>query len=539
MELRPYQREALEATLRKMVTDRNVLIQAATGAGKTIFFSALIRHCMEQYNMRIAVVAHRETLVRQTVDKLLRVWPDGADKIGLACASVAKSVCLDAPVIVGSPQTLARRADAMPPVHLLIVDEAHRIPPVNVKSEYGTLIQALRDKYPDMRLVGVTATPYRLDHGYIYGDRCKKGAVNLFTGLTYEVATDTLQEQGYLVPLVGFGIAAPDLSGVRKSMGEYNLAELGNTMSQKLHVDSAVKAVREYAKDRQHIVVFAVTISHAETLAAAFATAGFAVTAVHSEQPHKERLQVLADFDAGRLQVIVNVGVLTEGWDCAKVDCMVMCRPTMSTALHIQMVGRGLRTHAGKGDCILLDLAGNWRRHGQDISRPHVKIPTEKDRKKVAPEPRICPACSMLLDKPVKTCPWCGHVFESTPREEENGRQEMARCYHTPPDKARVHVLRYSAAPYWSRKGNYMLKLSMSCQFDNIAIPVRVNQFLDLEGLASNYGQMKARQVWRELAGTDAPATVDEAYARVQELRWPECITVKRQDKYYNVVSWS
>ena len=167
--LRPYQEAALQAVLGDMRTHKNVLLQAATGAGKTIMFSAITRLFVEKWGLHVAILAHREQLVRQAADKLLKVWPEGEDKVGIACHSVTSSVDVNRQVVIGSPQTLARRLGDLPEQPLLIVDECHRLPPAGKKSQYAVLINRLREYYPDMRMLGVTATPYRLGHGYIYG----------------------------------------------------------------------------------------------------------------------------------------------------------------------------------------------------------------------------------------------------------------------------------------------------------------------------------------------------------------------------------
>lgn len=528
-----------------MRTYPSVLIQAATGAGKTIFFSALIRHCMEKYNMRIGVVAHREQLVRQAADKLLKVWPEGVFHLGLACASVSKTIDLERPVVIGSPQTLANRLNDMPPLQMLIVDEVHRLPPANTKSQYGDLINRLRDYYPEMRLVGVTATPFRLQHGFIYGAQCRQGARNWFTHLTYNISISTLQEQGFLVPYRALQAHAPDLSGVKRTAGEYSLSDLGNKMSDALHVGSAVKAVREYASDRRHIVVFAVTIEHARALRDAFKAAGYSAACVHSKQPQQKRLAILDDFDHGRLQVVCNVGVLTEGWDCTSVDCMVMCRPTLSPALYVQMVGRGLRLHEGKENCLLLDLSGNWVQHG-DPNDPLVEWGNGKNGKRKAraeagePQGMECPKCHHLTEASRITCPWCGYELKIV----KNERVEMTEAV-APPKKGfwlnEAKVLDWKLVPFTSRAGNRMLKLAMSCEISGKFFPVNVNHFMDIEGQGSVRGQARAMKDWERFSGMpshSAPLTVDSAAARSAELRIPDTVWLSRSGKYYNVEKW-
>lgn len=171
-------------------------------------------------------------------------------------------------------------------------------------------------------------------------------------------------------------------------------------MGSAIHIGSAVKDIQDYAAYRQHIVVFAITIEHAEALRDAFREAGYDAEAVHSKQPQEQRQYYLQRFDSGALRIVCNVGVLTEGWDCPNVDCMLMCRPTLSPALYVQMVCRGLRLSPGKEDCLLLDLSGNWKQHG-DPNDPivHWKNGSGKKKEEAVSGPSAgveCPKCKHL-----------------------------------------------------------------------------------------------------------------------------------------------
>lgn len=352
--LRPYQEEAIETVIRAMCSDRYVLLQAATGAGKTILFSDLIRRFLKDYQMRIAVLAHRRELITQVSDKLRKVWPDAP--IGLACASVTNDVDTDAPVVIGSIQTLSRRLGKTSPFDLVIIDEAHRLPPRNQKSQYRTFLTRMEEHYPGLRVLGVTATPYRLGVGYIYGNLCKPGVENWFPDLHYKVGIGTLMDAGYIC-----GIRAKEaenieaeLAGIRTSGGEYNISDLSDLMSREVHVGSAVKAYQQYGEDRRHVVVFCVTIEHAEKLLEAYREAGYTAGCVHSGMTLEERDRTLADYESGRIRILTNVGVLQEGWDSPQTDCIMLCRPTKSPALYVQQIGRALRIHPGKEDMLIL-----------------------------------------------------------------------------------------------------------------------------------------------------------------------------------------
>lgn len=545
MELRPYQQTALDAIMQAMRKERFLLVQAATGAGKTILFSALIRHCMENFSMRIGVLAHREILIRQARDKLLSVWPEGENKIGLACASVSQDVDLSRPVIIGSPQTLVRRIGNMPPLDLVIIDECHRVPPSNKKSQYKTLLDRLEDYYPKVRILGVTATPYRLGHGYIFGDDCKAGEDNWWPKLHSTISISTLQEQGYLVPLRAKEAEniAEDLSYVSTSKGEFNEGQLSEVMEKEVHLHSAVHAYEEYGEGREHVVVFCVTIQHAEKMQEVFLAEGYSAAVIHSKMSKEERDYALQAFEQGSVRVICNVGVLTEGWDCTAVDCILMCRPTMSPALYVQMVGRGLRIHDGKKDCLLLDLSGNCRRHG-DVNEPVVEVGSRAKKKLAEDEEdedqrmKTCPQCNELVPLAVMECPECGYQWSDEKRLVEAKDVTMADVAWGVAQQAKV--LSWNASSYTSRAGNYLFRLSMLCALQHSSVPEMVNYYFDFEGKSNSLWLLgRSRQDWRRLAGTEPPCSIDECVARMTELHIPEKIQVKLKGKYYNVESWS
>ena len=541
MQLRPYQQHAFNAIMTAMQTDRYILCQAATGAGKTILFSHIIRHCMEHYKMRI--LAHREILVRQAQDKLLKVWPEGADRIGLACASVSHDVQLWRPVIIGSPQTLANRLNAMPPLNLVIIDEAHRLPPRNEKSQYRSLLEALEERYPKLRVLGVTATPYRLGHGYVFGEECRPGKENWFGQLHCQVSIAELQDGGYLVPLRARQAedVREELSRVSTSRGEYKQDDLSDVMEREVHLQSAVHAYEQYGEGRAHVVAFCVTIRHAEKLCAAFRKAGVTATVIHSEMKKEEREAAMADFEEGRCRVICNVGVLTEGWDCTAVDCILFCRPTMSPALYVQMIGRGLRTHPGKKDCLLLDFSGNCMRHG-DVNEPLVVVPSQRIGRHQDEEKkdrmRECQNCGELFSRSLRSCPACGWevpvVRLTEARDVTMGEIDFGRS------SVPAKVTGWRLDDFTSRRGNRMARLSMVCAAPQWSrLPIVVNQFFDFSGCASLYGKSRARMDWFRLAGTTPPEDVEEAVERAGELTIPEWISIKRNNQYYNVARWS
>jgi superfamily II DNA or RNA helicase len=529
--------------------DGRFLLGDFTVTHNTVIFAELIRRLVSRYPaIKVGVMAHRQELIFQARDKILAAWPEGEGQVGLACAS-AGPVDTGRPVTVGSVQTMARRRFDEP-FDLLIVDEAHHIPFLEFKGKRGTLsqyhkvISAHRAASPGMRVLGVTATPYRLNHGYIYGDRCREGRTNPFPALDFMVSMEGLVEAGYLCP-VRFKVPvdmAESLAGVGVRHGEYDERALGEMMSQPLHLSSALDAYGKYGEGRGKALVFAVTIGHARALADVLSAAGPAA-AVHHMMDRGERAGILEAFARGGLRFLVNVGILTEGWDSPAVDLILMCRPTKSPGLYVQMVGRGTRPSPGKADLLVLDLADNHKAHG-DPSEPRVRVGREAQGD--APE-KICPRCKELVALSAKACPACGFAFEAQDDEDERGTvdvsPELVEIGHGGRPARRADgpadVLGWAVVPHVSAAGNRMARVDVYVR--GRRDPVR--HYLDFEGAASAWGQARARVWWVSYADPHRrpPDTVNEAVSRARgELRIPDRLAVGTDaNGYRRITEWS
>lgn len=509
-------------------TADNTLAVLPTGAGKTIIFSHLVTILNKRWNARVLMLAHREILVNQTKEKLLQVWSEAP--ISIACAS-AGSKEYDEPLVIGSIQTFAN----IEPPHfdIVIIDEAHRIPPFNKKSQYKKVVESLRAVNPNLRILGVTATPYRLGHGFIYSDSCKSGHKNLFDNVCFKMTANDLIELGYLVPYRIKQAVNADFSHVRRiNGGDYIVSDLEKEMTKDVHINSAVKAYQKYGENRQHVVVFGVTINHAEMLADAFSEMGTA-DVIHSKRPQQERQRVLDDFDEGKIQFLVNVGVLTEGWDCPKADCIIFARPTLSPALYVQMVGRGLRTAENKQDCLILDLVNNSDKHG-DISDPVVIVPSKKQEKVQAKYWNTCPECKEQNHPKVSECVGCGYIFPAP----EIRDLEIDLILQERVKNKIMELQRVSALRHISKKGNKLLKVSM-CFDSGRAIPEVVNAYFDIEGQAHPYAKAKAQEWWQLMGGKQpVPDSVEDALNRFSELQLPAFMEIDFTGKYPKIKRW-
>ena len=537
--LRPYQEEMVAAAMAAIPRDNFVLIQAATGAGKTIFFAELIRRLLAEWpSLRIGVLAHRAILIDQTRDKMMGVWPEAP--IGVACSSTGIQVETDQPVVIGSVQTLVRRMDETPPFDIVVIDEAHRIPPRNHNSQYRKWLEKMLEYNSKTRILGVTATPFRLGHGYIYGDRCKSGNENWFHDLHYRIGINELQATGYLCQYRAketVNISA-ELSKVHVS-GEYNLGELSDMMSNAVHIGSAVKALQEYGYDREHVIVFGVTIDHVTVLSRAFNSAGVSATLIHSMQPKDEREAALEQFRSGLTRVICSVGVLTEGFDEPATDCIICCRPTKSAALHVQMCGRGLRPYTGKTDVLILDLANNFRHHG-DINDPDISIPGKPPEKTIPPT-KTCPKCAEVVPAGTRECPGCGYQWEAAQVEVIDDLPEMADVHLLKKDEAmEVIVVEKEVDYHVSKAFNKMVKIHLVCLPKGRTKLVRLNHFLMFEPNAHPYARRKAVSWWERMIPAPIPQSTQEAMMFEDDIieAIPRKIKIMSDGKWWKVVDW-
>jgi len=343
-ELRAYQREAIDAVIAaRRAGVRRMVVCLPTGAGKTVIFSHLARLATKQ----VLVLAHREELLAQAVDKLGRAL-EGTRVVGLERGTSRAPA--DAKVLVASLRSL--HPDRIGGVlagrdlGLVIYDECHHAP----AEDNLRVLRAIGAFEPDWpgTLLGFTATTSRGDG---------KGLDTVFEEIVYSRSLPDLIDEGFLAPLRGYRIAtAADLTRLSPGRGEDLVeAELAEAVDIEERNALVARSIQELARDRRTIA-FCVTVNHAKNLARALNHVGVPAGIVHGEMPAAVRAQALAEFREGKVQVLANVAVLTEGFDDPGVSCVAMARPTRSEGLYAQCVGRGTRLAEGKRDCLILDF---------------------------------------------------------------------------------------------------------------------------------------------------------------------------------------
>ena len=404
MRLRPRQKTFVERSVAALASRGNTLGVAPTGAGKTIMLSAVTGEMIGD-GAKACVLAHRDELTAQNRAKFQRVVP------GISTSVIdANEKSWGGQVAFAMVPTLARVSNLadMPRLDLLVIDEAHHA----VADSYRRIIDRVRDANPDARIFGVTATPNR-------GDR--QGLRDVFDNVADQVRLGELIASGHLVPPRTFVIdvgVQDELRSVRKTLSDFDMTEVAGIMDRAPVTDEVIRHWKEKAGERQ-TVVFCSTVAHAEHVAEAFRAAGITAALIHGDLASDTRKAILADYAAGNIRVIVNVAVLTEGWDHPPTSCVVLLRPSSYKSTMIQMVGRGLRIvdpeeHPGivKTDCVVLDFGTSSLIHGTLEQDVDLEGKTETGD---APT-KCCPGCGADIPLAATECPLCGEVF---PREED------------------------------------------------------------------------------------------------------------------------
>lgn len=338
--LRDYQKECLDIVLREHASRRNrQLIILPTGSGKTIVMAAIAK----RFNKKTLLLAHREELINQAVEKFKLFWPN-----------VDLGVCMadrddvDSQVVIGSIQSCSRskRLERLKErgFELLMIDEAHH----SVSNSYQSVINALGfDGGSQKLLLGVTATPQRSD---------KLGLGDTFTHVTFSRSISTMIKGGYLSPIIGRRILTNfSFQKISSSNGDFainDLSEAVNIIERNAFIAAKFK---EYAPERKGIA-FCCDVQHCKDLSDAFKVAGIESAAVWGDMEPLERKIVLKAFKHGQIQVVASCGILTEGYDEPSVNAVIMARPTKSSGLFTQCIGRGLRLYPGKENCLVLDF---------------------------------------------------------------------------------------------------------------------------------------------------------------------------------------
>lgn len=513
MELRDYQKKSVAALWNyyRTVPQGVPLIVAPTGAGKSVIVAEIIRRLLDKRpHYKTLVCSHRKEIIEQNAKELHGLLPNapiGIYSAGIGLRQIRK-------VTFANVQSIYKKdveAD------LFILDECHLLSK-NTDSMYQKLINKLLKKNPRMKIVGLTATPFRLDQGPLVGNG------GLFSDICYDISIQELISQGHLTKIISRPYDAVDLRGVSKSGYDYNqtqMSERFETLMDK-HLDDVIKA----GEGRKSWLIFCSGVEHTEKVTEALKRLGVKADFVVGSHLPMERDLKLNRFKSGETRALCNCDVLTTGFNYPGIDMVVLMRATQSAALYIQMVGRGSRIALGKKDCLVVDFGGNIDRHGPiDL----VKVKSKKGGDKVE-----------ISHEPVKECPVC-HATQSI-----RNKRCIACDYEFPEASCRLEI-KASESPVLSgveelRVKNWEAKIHRKTgKPDSLKIIYDTERRWVMDFFCFDHGGWATRMAinkWRERGGqSPAPLTVAEAHTRAErELIPPSVIKVIKDGKYDRII---
>ena len=546
MQLRPYQQAAVDAVyehLRSKETNPCVVIPC--GCGKSLVLAQIAKDVVEKWNGRVLLLAHVKELLEQNADKIRKLCPEL--KIGIYSAGL-KSRDTTEQVIVAGIQSMYNKACELDAFDLVVVDEAHAISSEG-DGMYRTFLADMKVINPHVRVIGLTATPFRLKGGLI----CKPE--NILNEICYEAGLKEMIQQGYLSPLISrAGRAEANLANLHIRGGEFISDEVAAAMDNDALVTSACREIVELTRDRKSVLIFTASVDHCKHVAEKIqAFSGKECAIVTGDTSPAERAEIIARFKGEfipadlfgtpkpPLKFLANVNVLTTGFDAPNTDCVVMLRPTNSPGLLIQCAGRGTRLspETGKSSCLFLDYGGNILRHGPlDM----IKVKEPGSGKGGDAPAKKCPQCLALIHAGYTACPECGYVF---PPKESNDKMTQtassAGVISGQVDYTDYEVLDVYYCVHEKRGADPDAPKTMRVDYQ-----VGFNEFKS-EWVCpehTGYARGKFEKWWHERAalGCPMPRSAREAVSLANEglLAAPESITVKTiaGERFERITGW-
>ena len=493
--LRPYQTASVEAIYTYFThREGNPLIVLPTGAGKSLTMAAFIKGAIDKYpGTRIMLLTHVKELIEQDAKAIIRYWNDAP--VGIWSAGVGSKK--KDQITVAGIQSVHRLPAKFGGTDLVLIDECHLVPR-DSDTMYRRFLDKLREYNPNMKIVGFTATHYRMDSGVL-----TEGEDRIFDDVAYEASVGDLIKDGYLCPLVAKnGATKADLSHVHTRKGDFIQSELQSAMDKSHLINGALDEVELYAHDRHHILGFCAGVEHAEHCAEAARARGWTADFVSGDMGKKEREAKLKEFTSGRLRFLFNAMLLTTGFDYPSIDCIVMLRPTKSTGLYVQIMGRGLRMEVK-----------SKRSNGEG----GVSVAPVKE----------CPECHELVYTSVMKCPGCGHEWLSKPTHGTEAADAVIVAALESPTEHVVTDVAYREFKKGSKSKS--VRVTYYCGLTSF------NEWLPIEDQRSFVRKHAVSWFWRR--GLVCPETVDQALAMANEgkIPKPSTITVQPDGKYWKV----
>lgn len=530
MQLRDYQTEAVQAAYNHLRTRiDNPCIVIPTGGGKTPVLAQICLDATLEWAGRVLVLSHVKELLEQAVKTLHGVDQRLLSKVGVYSAGLGKRE-VDYPIVVAGIQSVYKKATKLKPFNLIIVDEAHLIP-IEGDGMYRQFLAEAKLVNPQARVIGLTATPYRMKEGMICGPD------NILNEICHETGVRELIARGFLCNLKSrAGTREVNTDGLHIRAGEFVQQEMEDLMGEDELVDAACRDVLDVAEkeNRKACLIFAAGVEHGHKIAARLPGAG----EIYGDTPAGERARLVKDFREGRLRYLVNMNVLTIGFDAPNVDMIALLRPTASPGLYYQMVGRGFRVAPGKEYCRVLDYGNNVIRHGPvDMLKPNGKSSGDGGE---APAKK-CEACGALVHAAYRVCPECGAEFPKIEKKHATRHSDAGILSgEVVTEEIEVAEVFYSVHTKKGADGSAPKTMKVSYQPTGIRADL-ISEWICVEHPVGTFPQRKAVMWWRARSRLVCPTTAKEAVELAQDgaLAKPARIRVEHApgEKYPRIVS--
>lgn len=527
IKMRDYQEEAKQAIPDYFaVKNGNPLILAPTGSGKSVIIAGFLHWVYQQWpDQRILILTHVRELVAQNYERLKQVWKEAP--AGIYSASLGRRDT-NSKIIYASIQSVYKKAFQLGYFDLILVDECHLLPESG-EGMYHHFIGELRRINPRIKVVGFTATPFRMKSGHLIGEG------SLFTDVAYDKCDIRfLVENGYLCPVVPKRTETElDTEGARTRAGEFVQGDLQRLCDVDEITQAAVLEMIQHGADRRSWLVFCTGVDHAFHVRDALRAAGVSAETITGKTPKQERALIVHKFKSGIIRALTNCDTLTTGFDAPATDMLAILRPTRSPGLWVQIVGRGMRIAPGKTDCLVLDFARNTERHG-----PIDQITMGQKKKRNSDENlapvKECPECHRFLAVGVRTCE-CGYEFplpEARPVHDSNASDEDLLSFFAGKAQRDVSTMRF----YRHQKPGKPDSLRVS-YFSGL------NRIAD-EWVCLEHGgppKLKAINWWNHWIGGPVPKDVTEALDLLGSSKTLERVVpiyINRSGRYNEVIGW-
>ena len=523
MYLRPYQTEAVQAVYNHLQTrDDNPCVVLPTAAGKSLCLAQICSDAVLRWGGRVLILAHVKELLQQNADKLHRLAPDVA--FGVYSAGL-NSRRTKEPVIIAGIQSVYERACELGAFDLILIDESHLLPESG-EGMYQTFMKEAKIVNPNVRLIGFTATPYRLSSGMI----CKPE--NLLNHICYEKGIKELINEGFLCRIhTKVPAQKIDCSKIHVRNGEFRSDEVAELFSTENAVHSIFTDIFKNTKDRNKILIFCADVAQAVLFQREIQRVAD-VGLITGETPAHERAELIARFQdkpggllkqVEPLRWLINVNVLTTGFDAPNIDCVVLARPTLSPGLYVQMVGRGFRNAPNKTDCLVLDYGGNIERHGA-VDAINVKTKSGGGQSGEAPI-RECPQCHNVLYISLSRCAECGYVFPMPePQSKLDPTASKDGILSGQTKETEYEVLNVAYSKHYKKNGTPDDPPTLRIDYE-VGINVFVQKWVCPEHKGWAWSN-KFVPWWKQRTDIKPPTTVDEALFYAEYLAVPQRITV-------------